>query len=105
MRTPPPVIHSYLSQLIDDTTSVIKETCDDASTLLNKTVPLGEFLDEQLAKAKEFENVETGEIYDSPIRPSSPRTEMPKVPKGYVMDVEIVETFLLVVIEKILLNY
>ena len=38
--------------------------------------------------------------------PSSPtRFEMPKVPNGYVMDGEIVETFLLVVIEKILINY
>lgn len=36
-------------QVIDDDASAMK----DASTLLNKTVPLGELLDDQLARAKE----------------------------------------------------
>ena len=70
--TPPPVIHSDMSQVIDDTTSAINETSDDASTLLDKTMPLGEFLDEQLAKAKELETIEIDENYNSSIRPSSP---------------------------------
>ena len=52
-------------------------------------MPLGEFLDEQLAKAKELENAETDENYDSPIMPSSPtRVEMPKIPDGYAIDGE-----------------
>ena len=45
-------------------------------------MPLGEFLDEQIAKAKDIENAETDEItetdevfgtenYETPIRPSS----------------------------------
>jgi hypothetical protein len=59
LATPPPAIHSDMSQVIDDTTSAINETCDDASTLLNDTVPLGEFLDEQIAKAKEIESAKT----------------------------------------------
>ena len=42
----------------NDATSALNETCDDASTLLDKTVPLGEFRDEQLAKARELENIE-----------------------------------------------
>ena len=47
-------------------------------------MPLGEFLDEQLAKAKETENSETNENHDSPIMPSSlTRVE---IPDGYVMD-------------------
>jgi hypothetical protein len=46
LATPPPVIHSDMSQVTDDTTSAINETCYDASTLLDKTMPLGEFLDE-----------------------------------------------------------
>ena len=63
--------------------------------LLDKSVPLGGFLHEQCAKAKELENGETDENYDSPIMPSSPtRFEMPKVPKGYVMDGEIAREFL-----------
>ena len=40
-------------------------THDDASTLLDDNVPLGEFLDEQLARTKAFENVETDEIAET----------------------------------------
>ena len=87
--TPPPAIQSDMSQVIDDTASVINDTCDDASTLLDKTVPLGEFLEEQIAKSKALENTETDENYDSPIMPSSPtRVEMPKKSDGYVFDRE-----------------
>jgi hypothetical protein len=92
--TPPPVIYSDMSQVIDDTTSAMNDTYDDASTMLDNTVPLGEFLDEQISKAKETENVETPENYDSPIMPSSPRVEMPKIPDGYVLDGEIAREFL-----------
>ena len=65
-----------MSQVIGEVTSSI----DDASTLLDKPVPLGEFLDEQLARAKEIENAETNDIsetdeiiengnFETPIRP------------------------------------
>ena len=81
LAIPPPVIYSDLSEVIDDTTSAMNDTYDDASTMLDNTVPLGEFLDEQLAKAKEIENAENVETlgnYDSPIMPSSPtRVESP----------------------------
>ena len=30
--TPPPIIRSDMSQVIDDTTFVINETCDDSNT-------------------------------------------------------------------------
>ena len=40
-----------MSQVIDYATSAMNDAIDDASTLLDDTVPLGEFLDEQLAKA------------------------------------------------------
>ena len=72
LATPPPAIHFDMSQVIDDTTFVVNETCDDANTLLDESVPLGEFLDEQIAKAKELETAETTKNYDSPIMPSSP---------------------------------
>ena len=78
-----------MSQVIDDTTSAMNETIDDASTMLDNIVSLAEFLDEQIAKAKETENIKTLENYDSPIMPSSPtRVEMPKIPDGYVFDRE-----------------
>ena len=98
LATPPPAIHSDMSQIIDDTTSAMNDTYDDASTMLDNTVPLGEFPDEQLAKAKEIENDEideTLENYDSPIMPSPPtRVEMPKIPDGYVFDGEIARAIL-----------
>ena len=83
-----------MSQVIDDATSAMNDAIDDASALLNKIVPLGEFLVEQLAKDKELQTIETDENYDSPIRPSSPRIKMPKIPEGYVMDGEIAREFL-----------
>ena len=43
-------------------------------------MPLGEFLDEQLARARE------NEIIESDDEDSRPRYELPIVPKGYVMD-------------------
>src|SRR3989337_2055150 len=89
LATPPPAIHSDISQVIDDTTSAMNDTYDDASTMLDNTAPLGEFLDKQIAKAKEIENVETLENYDSPIMPSSAtRVEMPETSDGYVFDRE-----------------
>ena len=49
--------------------------------------------DEQLARTKAFENVETNEEpetenHEAPIRTSPPRYELPKVPKGYAMSEE-----------------
>ena len=51
LATPPPhAINSDMQQVIDDTTSTINDAYDDASTMLdNDDVPLGEFLDEQIA--------------------------------------------------------
>ena len=45
LATPPPAIQSDMSQVIDDATSVMNDTCYDASTLLYDIVPLGEFLE------------------------------------------------------------
>ena len=61
LATPPPAIDSDMSHVIDDATSTMNDAYD-ATTLLNKTVPLGEFLDEQLARAKDIENAKTDEI-------------------------------------------
>ena len=51
-----------MSQVVDDATSAMNDINDDASTLLDDNVPLGELLDEQLARTKAFENVEIVEI-------------------------------------------
>ena len=52
LATPSPTISSDMSQVIDDATSAMNDIYDDASTLLDDNVPLGEFLDEQLAELK-----------------------------------------------------
>ena len=66
---------------------------DDASTLLdNDDVPLGEFLDEQIARVIQHDvesddELET-ETPETPARTSLARYELPKVPEGYVMSEE-----------------
>ena len=50
LATPPHAINSDMSQVIDDATSAMNDTYDDANTLLDDDVPLGEFLDEQIAR-------------------------------------------------------
>ena len=40
-------------------TSTMNATHDDASTLLDDDVPLGEFLDEQIARVRQHDIVET----------------------------------------------
>ena len=50
LATPPHVINSDMSQVIDDATSTMNDAYDEASTMLdNDDVPLSEFLDEQIA--------------------------------------------------------
>ena len=43
----------------------MNDTHDDAGSMLDDDVPLGEFLDEQLARAKDMEHVETNEIIET----------------------------------------
>ena len=76
-------------QVIDDATSAMNVTHDDASTLLDD-VPLGEFLDEQIARVRQHDIVESDdepetENLETPTRTSPPRYELPKVPEGYTM--------------------
>ena len=83
-----------MSQVIDDATSAMNDSYDDASTLLDDDdVPLGDFLDEQIARVRQHDIVETDdeletENLETPTRTSPPRYELPKVPKGYAMNEE-----------------
>ena len=56
-------------------------------------MPLGEFLDEQLARVRENEIIETDNIGESDDEDSPPRYELPVVPEGYVMDEETARDF------------
>ena len=55
LATPTPVIHSDMPHVIDDATSTMHDAYDETTSILDTTVPLGEFLDEQLARARENE--------------------------------------------------
>ena len=59
------------------------DTYDETTSMLDTTLPLGEFLDEQLARIRENEI-----INDSDDEGSPPKYELPVVPKSYVMDEE-----------------
>ena len=51
LATPPHAINSDMLQVIDDATSAMDNAYDDASTLLdNDDVPIGDFLDAQIAR-------------------------------------------------------
>ena len=65
LATPPPAINSDMSQVIDDATSAMHDAYDDTTALLDNSVPLGEFLDEQLSIAKDIENAEIDDISET----------------------------------------
>ena len=96
LATPKPAsaINSDMSHVIDDATSAMHDTYDETTSMLDTTVPLGEFLDEQLARARENEIIETDNIDESDDEDSPPRHELPVVPEGYVMDEETARDFL-----------
>ena len=59
---PTPAIDSDMSHVIDDATSAMHDTYDETTSMLDTTVPLGEFLDEQLSRARENEIIGTDNI-------------------------------------------
>ena len=65
LATPTPAIHSDMSHVIDDATSALHDTYDQTTSMLDTTMPLGEFLYEQLARARENEIIETDNIDES----------------------------------------
>ena len=108
LATPPHAINSDMSQVIYDATSAMDNAYDDASTFLNDDVPLGDFLDKQIARVIQHDAVESDdepetETPETPTRTSPPRYELSKVPEGYVMDEE--TTGELAMVEMILRNY
>ena len=90
LATPKPAsaINSDMSHVIDDATSAMHDTYDETTSVRDTTLPLGEFLDEQLARVRENEIIETDNNDESDDEDSPPRYELPDVPKGYVMDEE-----------------
>ena len=83
-----------MSHVIYDATSTMHDTYDETTSVLETTMPLGEFLDEQLVRVRENEIIETDNIDESDDEDSPPRYELPVVPEGYVMDEETARYFL-----------
>ena len=96
LATPKPAstFSSDMLHGIDDATSAMHDAYDETTSMLDNTVPLGEFLDEQLARVRENEIIETDNIDESDDEDSLPRYESPVVPEGYVMDEETARDFL-----------
>ena len=92
LATPAPAIDSDMSHVIDDATSTMNDAYDTTS-VLDDIVPLGEFLDEQLARVRENEITENDDIIEIEDYDSPPRYEFPIVPEGYVMDEETARDF------------
>ena len=72
LATPTPAIDSDMSHVIDDDTSAMHDAYDDTTSLLDNNVPLGEFLDEQLARVRENEIIEIDDINESGDEDSPP---------------------------------
>ena len=80
--TPASAIRSDMSHVIDDATSAMHDTYDETTSMPDTTMPLSDFLDEQLARAKEIENIESDDTDESDDEESL------VIPKGYVFDQE-----------------
>ena len=80
--TPASAIRSDMSHVIDDATSAMHYIYDETTSMLDTTEPLGKFLDEQLARAREIENIESDDTDESDDEESF------VIPKGYVFDQE-----------------
>src|SRR3954470_22848238 len=68
--------------VIDDATSAMHDTYDETTSMLDTTVPLSEFLDEQIARAREKEIIETD--YND----ESDDEDRPVITDGYVFNME-----------------
>ena len=75
-------IHSDMLHVIDDATSAMHDTYDETTSMLDTTVPLGEFLDEQIARSREREIIAPD--YDD----ESDDENMPPIPEGYLFYAE-----------------
>ena len=82
LATPKPAsaINFDMLHVIDDATSAMHDTYDETTSMLDNTVPLGEFLNEQLARARENEIIEIDNIDESDDEDSPHRYELPDVP-------------------------
>src|SRR3954463_3322116 len=84
LATPKPAsaIRSDMSHVIDDATSAMHDTYDETTSMPGTTVPLSEFLDEKIARAREKE------IIESDYNDETDDEDRPVIPESYVFDME-----------------
>src|SRR3954463_9342848 len=84
LATPKPAsaIRSDMSHVIDDATSAMHDTYDETTSMLDTTVPLSEFLGEQIARAREKEIIESDNIDENDDE------DRPVIPEGYIFNRE-----------------
>src|SRR3954468_7837552 len=84
LATPKPAsaIRSNMSHVIDDATSAMHDTYDKTTSMPDTTVPLSEFLDEEIARAREKE------IIESDYNDESDDEDRPIILEGYIFDME-----------------
>ena len=82
LATPKPAfaICSDMSHVIDDATSAMHDTNDETTSMPDITMPLSDFLEERLARAREIENIE------SDYEDESDDEESLVIPEGYSFD-------------------
>ena len=108
LATPKPAsaLDSDMSHVIDDATSAMHDTYDETTSMLDTTVPLGEFLDEQLARARENEIIETDNIDESDDEDSPPQDMNCLLCLRVMLWMKkLLEIFLLAMIDLTLRNY
>ena len=107
LATPKPAsaINSDMSHVIDDATSAMHDTYDETTSMLDTTVPLGEFLDEQLARVRENEITEIDDINESDDEDSPLDMNCLLYLRVMLWMKKLLETFLLAMIGVILRNY
>ena len=75
-------MNSDMLHVTDDATSALHDTYDETTSVCDTTLPLGEFLDEKLARVRGNENIEEPIIDDSDDEGPPNDYVLPVVPKG-----------------------
>ena len=105
LAAPTPAIHSDMSHVIDDATSALHDAYDESTSMLDNTMPLGEFLDEQLARIRENEIIETDNINESDDEDSPLDMNCLLCPRVMLWMKKLLETSWPAMIDLILRNY
>ena len=107
LATPKPAtaMNSDMSHVIDDATFAMHDTYDETTSVCDPTLPLGEFLDEQLARARENEIIEDAIIDDSDDESSPLFLNCMLFLRVMLWMKKLLEIFLLAMIDLVLISY